>query len=171
MHGVDHRDPERPPLDTDGCLAIPNEELLRLAGRLEPLVTPVIVAREMRWALPDDVDSLKDEFEGALDRWRDSLAAGDILAYLATYDDAFTYYGMDRADWAAWRLSVFESRRLDGVELRDVFLLADPEEPGLYLSRFTQVLATADGPVTTIRRLYWRRGEGNEWRIVAEDAG
>ena len=152
-------------------MSLPNEELLRLANRLEPLVTPVIVTREMRWALPEDVESLRVEFRLALDQWRESLADGDILDYLAMYDDEFTYRDMDRSSWAAFRLNVFESRRLESVELRDVFLVADPEVPGLYLSRFTQVLATADGPVTTTRRLYWRRGAGNQWRIVSEDAG
>ncbi|PWG73998.1 hypothetical protein DF186_20170, partial [Enterococcus hirae] len=59
LHGVDHKDPVRPPRDTDGCLALPNEEILRLAERLEPLVTPVIVARKMQWALPSDVNAVR----------------------------------------------------------------------------------------------------------------
>jgi hypothetical protein len=171
LHGVDHKAPDRPPLDTDGCLALPNEELLRLADRIEPLVTPVIVAREMRWSLPTDVDALRVEFRLALDQWRESLAAGDILTYLSMYDESFSYRDMDRASWAAYRLNVFESRRLAGVRLRNVFLVADPEVPGLYLSRFTQVLATVDGPVTTTRRLYWQRKDDNAWRIVSEDSG
>jgi murein L,D-transpeptidase YafK len=50
LHGVDHNNPQRPPLDTDGCLSLPNEEILRLADDLQPLVTPVIVARELKWA-------------------------------------------------------------------------------------------------------------------------
>ena len=44
LHGVDHNNPERPPLDTDGCLSLPNDELLKLAERLKPLVTPVIAS-------------------------------------------------------------------------------------------------------------------------------
>jgi outer membrane lipoprotein-sorting protein len=50
-------------------------------------------------------------------------------------------------------------------------LLADPEEPNLYLSRFTQVLQTNSGPVTTTKRLYWRRQDGSRWKIVSEDSG
>ncbi len=50
-------------------------------------------------------------------------------------------------------------------------LIADPEVPDLYLSRFRQVLDTADGPVTTIKRLYWRRAEDARWQIVSEDSG
>ena len=57
------------------------------------------------------------------------------------------------------------------MRLGDVMLIADPEVPGLYLSRFTQTLATADGKVTTTRRLYWRRESAADWKIIAEDAG
>jgi len=66
---------------------------------------------------------------------------------------------------------VFESRRLEGVTISNVMLLADPEEPNLYLSRFTQVLLMDAGPVTTTKRIYWRREDGNHWEIVSEDSG
>jgi murein L,D-transpeptidase YafK len=171
LHGVDHNNPERPPLDTDGCLSLPNEEIQKLVDRLQPLVTPIVVAREMRWAMPGEVDELRLEFRLALDMWRHSLEQGDILAYLSLYADDFRYRDMDRGEWNSYRLSVFESRQLDRVELEDIMLLADPEVPDLYLSRFTQILATVDGPVTTTKRLYWRRSNGNQWKIVSEDSG
>ena len=171
LHGVDHNNPQRPPLDTDGCLALPNEEILKLADRLEPLVTPVIVAREMRWAQAAQVDELRLEFRLALDMWRSSQARGDVLDYLSLYANDFRYREMDRSEWSAYRINVFEARQLESVELENVMLMADPEVPDLYLSRFTQVLATNDGPVRTTKRLYWRRTEGKRWQIVSEDSG
>ncbi len=171
LHGVDRNSPERPPLDTDGCLALPNEELLKLADRLEPWVTPVIVTREMRWAPPREIARLRGGLHAALETWRASLADSDIVTYLSLYANDFRYRDMDRAAWASYRLNVFESRPLAGVNLRDVFLVADPEVPGLYLSRFTQELDTADGLVTTTRRLYWRHAPDEGWQIVSEDAG
>lgn len=171
LHGVDHNNPDRPPRDTDGCLALPNEEILKLVDRLEPLVTPVIVARQMRWAPPADIDELRVEFRLALDLWRQSLESGDVLDHLSLYASDFRYRDMDRREWSAYRMNVFAARELASVELRDVMLVADPEVPDLYLSRFTQVLATADGPVRTIKRLYWRRSESRRWQIVSEDSG
>ena len=158
-------------LQADGCLALPNEEILKLADRLEPLVTPVIVAREMRWAQAAQVDELRLEFRLALDMWRSSQARGDVLDYLSLYANDFRYREMDRSEWSAYRINVFEARQLESVELENVMLMADPEVPDLYLSRFTQVLATNDGPVRTTKRLYWRRTEGKRWQIVSEDSG
>jgi len=171
LHGVDHRNPERPPLDTDGCLSLPNDELLKLADTLEPLVTPVIVARAMEWAPPADLDQLRVEFRTALDLWSESLAKGDIITHLSLYAEDFRYRDMNRDAWSSYRLNVFERRKLDAVMLDDVLLMADPEVADLYLSRFTQVLATSDGPVTTTKRLYWRRTSDNQWQIVSEDSG
>lgn len=171
LHGVDHNNPERPPLDTDGCLSLPNEELLRLVDSLKPLVTPVIVAREMDWALPRDLDALRMEFHLALDMWRQSQEQGDLVTYLSLYADEFNYRDMDKDAWTSYRLGVFEARQLAGVKLDDVMLFADPEVPELYLSRFTQVLETDSGPVSTTKRLYWRRSTDSQWQIVSEGAG
>ena len=135
------------------------------------MVTPVIVAREMNWAFPAELDQLRFEFRLVLDVWRESLETEDILTYLSLYADDFRYRDMDRDAWSSFRLSVFEARQLDAVRLEDVMLAADPETPDLYLSRFTQVLATSDGPVTTTKRLYWRRSNGSDWKIVSEDSG
>ncbi len=157
LHGVDHKNPDRPPLDTDGCLALRNEELSLLADVLEPLVTPVIVAREMAWATPDELEYTRLEFRLVLDIWKNSLARGDLKTYLSLYADDFQYRQMDKDEWSSYRMGVFETRQLEGVTISDVMLLADPEEPNLYLSRFTQVLLTDTGPITTTKRIYWRR--------------
>ena len=171
LHGVDQRNPDRPPLDTDGCLAVPNDELLILAERLQPLVTPVIVTREMQWLPSSIIASLRREFRQALESWRASLEQGDLVRNLSLYADDFRYRDMDIAEWSSYRRNVFAARQLDAVRLNEIMLVADPEVPGLYLSRFTQTLATTSGEVTTTRRLYWRRESSGEWRIVAEDAG
>lgn len=171
LHGVDHKNPQRPERDTDGCLALPNDEILLLANNIEPLVTPIIVARELQWTTAGELEKMRLEFRAALEAWRHSLAEGDLLAYLSIYADEFQYLDMDRDDWSAYRMSVFDARQLDDVTLQNVLLVADPEEENLYLSRFTQVLLTDNGPVQTTKRLYWRRSAQNNWQIVAEDAG
>jgi murein L,D-transpeptidase YafK len=171
LHGVDHKNPDRPPLDTDGCLALPNEEILLLADVLEPLVTPVIVARKVVWATRDELENTRLQFRLVLDIWKNSLARGELRTYLSLYADDFQYRGMGKEEWSSYRLGVFAARQLNGVTIDNVMLLADPEEPNLFLSRFTQVLLTDAGPVTTTKRLYWRRYDGSRWEIVSEDSG
>jgi len=52
-----------------------------------------------------------------------------------------------------------------------VLLLADPENPGLYLSRFRFRHVRAGHSVESMKRLYWRRDDGGRLLIVAEDVG
>lgn len=53
----------------------------------------------------------------------------------------------------------------------DVLLLADPEEAGLYLSRFRQSIDYGDRTIETMKRLYWRKTPEGVFKIVAEDNG
>ena len=171
LHGVSRRGPYRPARDTDGCLALPNDELLSLEAVLEPRVTPVIVAREMTWSAPDELGKLRAELLTALENWRQSLEQGDLMAYLSLYSEDFRHRGMDKRAWASFRLASFDATNLESVELDNVMLIADPEESGLYLSRFTQEIMVDERAVTTTKRLYWRRQDDSSWLIVTEDAG
>jgi len=171
LHGVDRRDPDRPPRDTDGCLSLPNEDIVTLAASLEALVTPVVVTRNLQWSTADEVEAQRRALRSALARWQRSLADNNLQDYEALYADNFRARGLSRDDWLAWRSKVFAARKPMTVQLEDVLLLADPEEPGLYLSRFTQVLAGGDGRVVTQKRLYWRSNDDGELRIVTEDNG
>ena len=171
LHGVDRNLPRRPAQDTDGCLALPNDELLSLAAHLEPMATPVVVARELHWLDAAEIERNRLEFRIVLDMWRRSLQDEDLVSYLSLYDEGFRQHGLDKAEWSAFRLGAFAARPIDSVEIRDVLLVADPEEPGLYISRFTQVLTDAAGAVTTTKRLYWKRRADAQWRIISEDNG
>lgn len=170
LHGVDPDAPDRPRQDTDGCLSLSNGELAAIAGELTPHVTPVIIARKLDWAGAAQMDQLRLEFRMVLEMWRASLEQGDLFAYLSLYDDEFHARGMDKRQWAAFQVGAFEARNLEAVALDEVLLLRDPEDPDLFLSRFEQTLTTDSGPVTTRKRIYWRR-TGSSWRIVSEAAG
>lgn len=171
LHGVDRNGGRRPPRDTDGCLALPNDDLLSLADSLEPLVTPVIVARKLRWTTREEIEELRTELRIMLEVWRQSLEDGDLPIFLSLYADEFRYGGVDKESWASRTVTAFEGGEPRPVRLEDILLIADPEEDGLYLSRFTQEFATEQGRVRITRRLYWQRRAGGPLRIIAESVG
>jgi murein L,D-transpeptidase YafK len=171
IHGVTANSGRRPPLDTDGCIALPNDELLLLEKALEPLVTPVLIAREIRWTSPELLESAHAELRLALDTWVSSYASGDLHRYLSLYDDDFSYRGMNRDEWVAYRTQSITRAPAQRVELDDVLLLVDPEDSALYLARFRQEIVYENRAITTVKRLYWRRSADGVLRIVAEDNG
>jgi len=149
IHGVEAGSERRAPLDTDGCIALPNDELLALADLLNPLVTPVIVTRDVKWISPQEVASIRERLHSVLDEWTHSYSSGDLHRYLALYSEEFQYRGMNKDEWSAYRLQTIGAAEVRDFFLDDVLLLADPEEDGLYLSRFRQTIMNATQTVFT----------------------
>ncbi len=171
VHGVLAGSGQRPKFDTDGCIALPNETLRMLERRFEPLVTPVIVTREMRWLTPEARDRLRAELRDAVDGWVDALARADAHAYLGAYADDFRYRGLRVGEWASFALQTLSRRGPQDVAIDELALFQDPGEEGLYVARFRLATSSDDGDVTAMKRLYFRRDAAGELRIVAEDNG
>ena len=171
IHGVTPNSGRRPPRDTDGCIALPNDELLAIEDQLLPTITPVIVTRQIRWQNRAATGDAQRSIGAALEAWETSHRQGDLHRYLSLYADDFVYRGMNRADWSAYRLQSFRNAPVLELELSDVLILADPEEEGLYLTRFQQRIVTNDQTITTTKRLYWRRNDDGGLKIIAEDNG
>ena len=171
IHGVDRRGGQRPPRDTDGCIALPNDELLMLEEHLQLLRTPVIITRKIRRLPASEIAEARDALRESLDRWASSFRDGDWHTYLGLYATTFEYRGLNYEEWLAYRLRSAATRPVSDFQIEDVLLLADPEEADLYLSRFRQTIVDANGRIVTTKRLYWRRLHDGAFRIVAEDNG
>ena len=172
VHGVDPNGGTRPPLDTDGCIALPNERLGRLERLFAPNVTPVLITTRMEWATPAEVAAARASLEEAVIAWVSALEQGDMHAWLAAYDDTFRRWGMNKDEWSAFSMQTIAKRRISDVKISDLLLLGDPAEAGLYLSRFRLEVSEGDArKVVSQRRMYWRRSESGAFRIIAEDGG
>jgi len=171
IHGVAANSERRPPLDTDGCIAVPNEALMILEGALRPMITPVIITRDVNWVSADEISAIRKELKITLDAWARSFRSGDLYGYLSLYAEDFEFRGMDRSEWTAYRVQSIAATPIRGFSIDDLLLLGDPEEEGFYLSRFRQTIIDEANTVVTIKRLYWRRSTDGELRIVAEDNG
>lgn len=171
IHGVDPAASRRPPLDTDGCIALPNDELLALEEHLQLLITPVIITRRIVARSAQEIAQVRDELAAALGSWARSFRDGDWHSYLALYAESFEYRGLSRDEWSVYRIRSAATRPVSDFRIDDVLLLADPEESELYLSRFRQTIVDANGRIVTTKRLYWRRNATGALQIVAEDNG
>ena len=171
IHGVTPNSGPRPEQDTDGCIALANEKLLALEDYLTPLQTPVIVTRSIQRASAADITLTRDHLLAALQLWANSYRDGDWHRFLSLYAEDFAYRGMTLPEWSAFRLKTVATRPIDNFTIDDIMLLADPEEQGLYLSRFRQQISATGRTIVTTKRLYWRATSAGEFRIVAEDNG
>jgi len=171
VHGVTHQGGRRPERDTDGCIALPNEDLRLLAPDFRDNVTPVVVTPAVDWVGAAENQALRSELENRIGEWADSKKNADLYAYLSLYSEEFQRWGMNKAEWSSLRMQTQSLRSTQRVKVSDLLLVAYPQEQGLYLARF-QLETIADERLTVSRtRLYWRRDTDGALRIVAEDEG
>jgi murein L,D-transpeptidase YafK len=171
IHGVMPSGGLRPERDTDGCIALVNEDLSLLVPDFQSNVTPVLVTLSVNWVGAAEHRALRLELEDKINEWADVQKSGDLFAYLSLYSDEFQRWGMNKAEWSSLTLQTGSLRAIEQVNVSDLLLVAYPEEEGVYLSRF-QLETVDDARKTTSRkRLYWRRDAEGALKIVAEDDG
>lgn len=171
VHGVDPDGGQRPERDTDGCIALSNEDLAELAPVFKANTTPVLVTQSVNWTAAGGNDELRTALENAIERWVDSKARGDQHAYLSFYDEQFERWGMNKREWSSFNLLTDSLRGISNVVGSELFLVAYPEESGVYLSRFTETIIRDGRETSTTARLYWRQTAEGDWKIIAEDVG
>jgi murein L,D-transpeptidase YafK len=171
VHGVDPQGGERPERDTDGCIALANQDLKTLAAEFEDNVTPVLVTREVDWHETSDNHAIRNELENRIAEWAASKEEGDLFTFLSLYDKDFERWGMDKSEWSILNLQSASQRAIYEVILSELLLLAYPDEEGLYLSRFRQTVNDGEREIVSTARLYWRRDKSGALKIIAEDNG
>ena len=126
VHGVDPNGGQRPTRDTEGCIALQNNDLVQLAGEFIDNVTPVVVLRDLHYADHADNEKLRVELEAAVAAWADGLAQGDLHAYLSSYDVSFRRWGLQLAEWMTLVTSSVAQRAIDAVKVDELLLLRYP---------------------------------------------
>ncbi len=170
LHGVLPGTVTPIPRDTDGCIAINNQQLNSLAPRIDVLTTPIIITNTIDRSLGGTYSDLRDELSERLSGWTDSLAEGRLDALLAFYSPNFSYQGLGLDDFAVLQFDEMASANIVGVSHNDVFIAADPTESGVFVTRFMLHVELSDGGRREQRkRLYWQRDEAGVFRIIAED--
>jgi murein L,D-transpeptidase YafK len=171
LHGVLSGGGKRPPLDTDGCIALPNDDLAALIPAFAANQTPVLITREVTWVDDSERQGLRVELEKRVAEWAESKKSGDLYSYLSLYDDDYTRWGLNKDEWSALVLHANNAEKADSTTVSDLLLVAYPEEEGVYLSRFRLTTVGKEQQTVAIARLYWRRDEHGAFRIIAESRG
>jgi hypothetical protein len=162
LHGVPSNTYSRPPLDSDGCVAMANEDLQRLAARLPLRHTPVIITRQLDWVAPGARAHVQapSGLVNAVSAWQRARVDGRRDALLAHYSDPAA--SPDAGTLASLRLGPGQApARID-----DISLLGWQEEPGVMVVTFRESAAEAGQPERLMRQ-YWR-SRGKDWQIEVE---
>jgi murein L,D-transpeptidase YafK len=169
LHGTPRDTYSRPPRASDGCIVLSNADLDSLAGMLQIGSTPVVIADALDWARPGEVQALRTDLLGAIERWRRDWESRDTETYLRHYASKFSSNGMTLPQWSAQKRQVNASKTWIKVQLSDLSLLLYPGSVEIAVATFEQEYASSNLSNRMKKRQYWIK-EGSGWRIVYEGA-
>lgn len=165
LHGTPREQFSRAPLSTDGCVAIANPDLERIARTVEIRTTPVVIAQSLQWVAPQALSADSKSFEEALNSWHTTKSKGDMAQLSSWYTPDFTSYGKTLTQWQPAMQA--EVKKLAGrsVQLKDVSFLRWKDSHETMVVTFGEVIQGAKtGPT---KRQYWTRQTG-QWKIFFE---
>lgn len=168
LHGVASKSYSRPPQDSDGCVALINEEIEKLSPLIEPGLTPVVIGSGEDWIEYADLEHRRQEFAGALEQWRSDWQSGDVERYLSHYDQEFRGKGMNLDAWSAYKRRVGKHKKNVLVELSNVSMFGYPDERDMIVVTFRQHYESNNFNGSAHKRQYWRKNDAGQWRIVTE---
>lgn len=115
IHGTDKA---LKPMDSNGCVALENKNIIALSDYIHLDATPLIIVGQIDYTSIDTLTQTREKIVGFLEQWAKALAAKSYHAYLSFYDQT---YLPDMSWWEAW------------LNLRDKAGTQYPEVPKIVL--------------------------------------
>jgi len=168
LHGTPSETYSRPPLATDGCVVLTNDDLAHLAGYVDVGRTPVVISHRVEWLPPERWDAERARFMAIFEQWRSDWESNRVDAYLGHYSPHFSSDGKDLAAWSAYKRKVASGKSWIKVSVPTMSTVAYPGvDTEMILVTFEQDYRSNNLSNRTFKRQYWIR-EGDTWRILYE---
>jgi murein L,D-transpeptidase YafK len=165
LHGTPPNQFSRPPQATDGCVVLANPDLQHIIRTVEVRTTPVVIASQLNWVMPQSTRAEGKPFEDALHGWRNAKTSGNLQQVLTYYTPDFNSNGKTLTQWTPTLKTELDQTQGRTIQLKDLSYLRWVDAADTMVVTFGEV---ADGTrVGSTKRQYWIRQE-NQWKIFFE---
>lgn len=165
IHATD--DPQRllKPFDTQGCVAMSNEDIVELAKYIVPFETPVVITKEMTTAPLAEVVAPRKPAMDMIDGWRKSWQESRFDDYMSYYSKDFRSLGRNKNQWRNYKNVLSEQRNKEiTVTISEPKILAFEDQ---LLVTFLQDYSS-EQHADFGRKFLYLQWEGDRYRIIAE---
>ena len=167
LHGSPPDTYARPPLASDGCVVLANQDLDALSGFVEPGQTPVVIGQHTEWLSPDAWRRERSAVVQVIEAWRQDWESRDTARLLRHYASDFRSGTLDLAAWQAQHARVNATKRWASVSLAQLSIFRSPGRDDVMVVSFLQDYRSNDLNTTMKMRQYWHNRDG-QWQIVYE---
>lgn len=169
LHGTPSDTYSRPPMASDGCIVLSNQDLRNLTARLQVGSTPVVIAERVEWVDPASLRASRKDLLSAVESWRKDWESRDMGRYLGHYSAKFSGNGLDFKQWAKQKQQVNQAKRWIKIRIGEMGAFLYPGREQLAVVDFVQDYASSNLSQRGHKRQYWLK-EGSRWKIVYEGA-
>jgi murein L,D-transpeptidase YafK len=165
LHGTPPNQFSRAPRSTDGCLVLSNPDIRVLIDNISLRNTPVVVASQLVWKSPKQLEEPAAAFAESLESWRQAKVSGDLKKTLSYYTPDFSSYGKNLDQFTPLLKAEMKALKGRNLELKDLSYFQWSDSAETMVVSFGEVMA---GKRTGIhKRQYWVRSS-KEWKIFFE---
>ena len=171
LHGTPPDSYSRPPLSSDGCVVLTNQDLNKLLSSIEIGKTPVVISEHVDFISKEKWDSERSLSAQVLEAWRVDAESANPSRVSANYSQRFkSDRGESAAEWLVKHPEFVNGGAGLSYKLRDVTSFLYPGKEEMLVITFTQdslrhKIRALLHPVR--KRQYWAR-EGVHWKIISE---
>lgn len=172
LHGTQSDTYSRPPLASDGCVVLTNDDFERLGPYVDIGNTPVVITSKIEWQEPERWELEKHSLEEAVNRWRIDWESLNVERYLSHYSPRFIADSKDFSAWAERKRAVTAQKKFVKV---DITLLSaysykgsNGNEPFMVIT-YLQDYHSNNLSNKIKKRQYWAKEDGR-WKIFYEAA-
>lgn len=169
LHGTPSDTFARPPLASDGCVVLTNQDLEAIRDYLQVGLTPVIISHGVNWLPVAEWEKERQELSKVVETWRADWESRDMQRYLAHYSRSFKAGGQDYAQFAAQKQQVNAGKTWIKLGLKNVSIFRNPGQEEVVVVSFDQDYSSNNLSNRMKKRQYWLR-EGGQWKIIYEGA-
>lgn len=167
LHGTRSGTYSRPPLASEGCVVLPNNDLIEIGSYISLGRTPVLIGEEITWLNLEQWQQQKLVIKARFNQWLSDWQSMNMDNYLSHYSKKFSNGKKDFNDWVSHKRRVSLYKKHIKVDVDDVSLLMHPNE-NVMVATFHQDYKSDNYVSQSWKRQYWRKEEDGKWRIIYE---
>ncbi len=168
LHGTRSGTYNRPPLASEGCVVLPNPDLLDVGSYIELKNTPVLIGEKIEWLEQAQWKKYRQQFTSLHSQWEADWESLNVDNYLKHYSQRFVSGSNSLDEWARHKRRVSQHKTFVDVELSNVSLLVHPDED-VMVATYLQHYRSDNFTSQSWKRQYWNKEADGQWRIVFED--
>jgi murein L,D-transpeptidase YafK len=165
VHGVEPSQFNRARLATDGCVALSNSDLLDLAQFVDRQSTPVVIAEQLEWVQPAQLQRRQANFLQTMESWREARKSANLELLQHFYSSKQRTPGQIAGAWPDSSRNDRANIVVRAQQLENLSVLAWHDSDDLMIVTFLE--SGERDARGRLKRQYWMQQAGL-WSIIYE---